>query len=444
MEPGIFRHSLMKNNTDIPMNNPVGDRDEVRYLLGNPPSWMMRYGISVVAGVFLVLLALSYLIRYPDVVKTPVILTTANPPIRIMAKSDGRIAELLVADKQPVQSGQILAVLENTARWRDVLMLESWLGSPAAKPDLPEGLQAGELQGEYSVFSQHWRDLQYFEKYNGVADRVAYLRRQMAGLEQIGDNFSRQVTTFRQEFALAEKEFRRQQQLHAGKLISDQALEAAESLFLAKKRQLETAESAVLENRLQNDRIESQIYDLSQGNSDHLNDKRLALAEDRQRLLSAIATWKNTFLIRAPIDGHIALSGVWSAHQPLNVGEEVLAVVPFSDTDGNDIIGRASIPSSMSGRVASGQRAIIRLDGYPARQHGIMETFITGMSLLPQQDGKEPGYMLDLNLPDTLVTSYGRRIPFRQEMSGELSVITEDRRVIDRIFDQLRDLLLNR
>lgn len=434
----------MKNNTDIPMPNPGGDRDEVRYLLGNPPSWMMRYGISVVAGVFLVLLLLSYLIRYPDVVKTPVTLTTANPPIRIMAKSGGRVAELLVADKQAVQSGQVLAVLENTARWRDVLMLESRLGDRTGAPGLPEGLQTGELQHEYSVFSQHWRDLQYFEKYNGVVERVAYLRRQMSGLEQIGDNLSRQVTTFRQEFALAEKEYRRQQQLHAGKLISDQALEAAEALFLAEKRQLETAESTVLQNRLQIAQTESQIYDLSQGKSDHLNDKRLALAEDRQRLLSAIATWKNTFLIRAPIDGNIALSGVWSAHQPLNAGEEVLAVVPFSGTNGDNIIGRASIPSSMSGRVAPGQRAIIRLDGYPSRQYGIMQTSIAGMSLLPQQDGKEPGYMLDLNLPDTLITSYGRHIPFRQEMSGELSVITEDRRVIDRIFDQLRDLLLNR
>lgn len=38
-------------------------------------------------------------------------------------------------------------------------------------------------------------------------------------------------------------------------------------------------------------------------------------------------------------------------------------------------------------------------------------------------------------------TSYGKKVAFRQEMSGQVRIITEDLRVIERIFGQLRDLL---
>lgn len=98
----------------------LNDREQIQYLLGNPPSWMMRYGIMVMAGFFTLLLTLSYFIRYPDVIEAKVILVTANPPIRILAKSSGRVSELLVMDQQQIKTGEVLAVIENTAVWRDV------------------------------------------------------------------------------------------------------------------------------------------------------------------------------------------------------------------------------------------------------------------------------------------------------------------------------------
>jgi multidrug resistance efflux pump len=123
---------------------------------------MMRYGISVMAGVFLMLLTLSYFVHYPDIIEAKVVLTTANPPIRVMAKAGGRVTDLLVTDKQPVTKGQVLVVMENTADWRDVLRLETWLDSTGVQAaSLPVGLQLGELQSAYSIFCQHWKDLDY-------------------------------------------------------------------------------------------------------------------------------------------------------------------------------------------------------------------------------------------------------------------------------------------
>ena len=118
-----------------------------------------------------------------------------------------------------------------------------------------------------------------------------------------------------------------------------------------------------------------------------------------------------------------------------------MAVVPNDLSSepglGNRVVGKARLPVSNSGKVAVGQRAFIRLDGYPSQQYGALKTAITSISLLPQENE----YVLDLFLPDSLITSSGKYLVFRQEMSGQARIVTEDRRVIDRIFGKLSELL---
>jgi hypothetical protein len=72
--------ALIQNPNDIHLN----ERDEIRQMIGKPPSWLLNYGISAVAWVVLLLLAMSYFIKYPDVVTAKVVLTTEHPPIRML------------------------------------------------------------------------------------------------------------------------------------------------------------------------------------------------------------------------------------------------------------------------------------------------------------------------------------------------------------------------
>jgi hypothetical protein len=56
---------------------------------------------------------------------------------------------------------------------------------------------------------------------------------------------------------------------------------------------------------------------------------------------------------------------------------------------------------------------------------------------LPQKEE----YLLDLNLTDPLLnTNYGKKVPFRQEMAGKVRMVTEERRVVERIFERLKAL----
>ena len=103
--------------------------DEVQEILSRPPHALIRYGISIFCGVIMVLFVGSFFFRYPDIVQGDVVITTENPPLWLVAKSTGKIKELMCSDKQEVKQGEILAVIENSASTTDVQLLNQLLSN---------------------------------------------------------------------------------------------------------------------------------------------------------------------------------------------------------------------------------------------------------------------------------------------------------------------------
>ena len=85
-------------------------------------------------------------------------------------------------------------------------------------------------------------------------------------------------------------------------------------------------------------------------------------------------------------------------------------------------------------------QANIRLNGYPYQEFGSVETRVKSISLVPD----EGNFIVELDVPDELKTVYNKIIPFRQEMGGIANIITEDRRILERIFDKILSILKNR
>jgi multidrug efflux pump subunit AcrA (membrane-fusion protein) len=414
-----------------------------QYLIGNPPSWMMRYGITMIGIFFLLLLLAAWRVQYPDIVEAGITLTTARPPVRVLSPVGGRVVALLAQEGQPVEKGTLLAVMESTADWQEVLRLETWLSGADTATHLPSMPQLGSLQNAYSAFCQHWRDRRYFTSNPGTAVQIGALSSQIFQLEQINTNLSLQKEYLSGELALSTRERERQTKLRNEKVISDMEWEKAEALWLQQKRQMTANESALLQNQMQIAQLKSQIAHLRQTQNDQANDKNLALTEDLQRLRSEVAIWKQQYLITAPIAGRVSLSGVWSAQQNVAANAEVLAILPAhtdfsvarSDAE-RDIIGKATIAASALSKITSGQRVLVRLDGFPPQRYGMVEGYVTFLSQLPQKDA----YQVEVSLPDSLRGSYGHLIPFHQEMSGQARIITEERRIITRLFERIREL----
>jgi multidrug resistance efflux pump len=109
----------MNDEKTIELKSPA-----VQELLGRPPRWVIRWGITIIFMIVAGLVAGSYFFKYPDIIPATITVTTENLPAGIMTKTTGRIDTLFVTERQQVKQGDLLAVLENTANWQDVLALK--------------------------------------------------------------------------------------------------------------------------------------------------------------------------------------------------------------------------------------------------------------------------------------------------------------------------------
>src|SRR5690606_32438547 len=103
--------------------------ESVQEILSNPPSWIVRWGNMVIFIAILFVIVISIFVKYPDFISSQVVITTQNPPEKIEARTSGKLEQVLAQNQQNVKSGEVLAYLETSANYKDVIALKSILDS---------------------------------------------------------------------------------------------------------------------------------------------------------------------------------------------------------------------------------------------------------------------------------------------------------------------------
>src|SRR5690606_32877831 len=103
--------------------------ESVQEVLSNPPSWIVRWGNTLILIAVIFVIAISIFIKYPDFITSQVIITTQNPPEKIEARTNGKLEQVLAQNLQNVKAGEVLAYLETSANYKDIIILKSILDS---------------------------------------------------------------------------------------------------------------------------------------------------------------------------------------------------------------------------------------------------------------------------------------------------------------------------
>jgi len=93
----------------------------------------------------------------------------------------------------------------------------------------------------------------------------------------------------------------------------------------------------------------------------------------------------------------------------------------------------AKLPIAGSGKVEIGQVVNIKLDGFPYQEYGMIKGTVKALGAVP----REGNYDLLIDLPDGMTTTYKKDLRFQQNMEGLAEIITKDRTLLERIFEQL-------
>lgn len=429
----------------------LNTQDEVEEILGNPPTWTMRWGILLILLLVIIGLTVSLFIRYPDIIEAPVILTTEHPPIELVTRQGGKITQLLVTDQQVVDKGQLLAVIENPATYEDVLelqlfvnIIEDGLGewTRFADLELTTGLDVGEINTLYSQLIQNTRNLQYYLKQYTVFAQIEALENEINKIKKLNASLIRQEKIYTKELALVKKNFDRHTLLNQEEVISDLDLEKLENEYLAANRQLESMRSGVISNEIRIEQLNTQKQSLKADRSNGISDKSLQMLQLVDQILAAIDQWKHNYLIVSPFTGTINFEDFKNQNQYVSASTPVFTIIPDQVTQ--KIIARGQVPMTGSGKIKQGMNVNIRLEGFPYRQFGTLTTKVERLAAIPnEKDNEQPTYEVEMLLPDTLMTTYGTTISFKHNQSGIARIITKDRSILSRIFEQFLNAIKN-
>ena len=416
--------------------------EEVQEILTRVPHWMIRWGNLLMLGLILLLLFLSWLIKYPDVIPAEAIITTRIPPQKEYAKVNGKIESLLVQDNQIVPKHTPLAILESSANYKDVFLLKSIVDtirigakSFSFPMDKLPVLFLGDIETSFALFENSYseyilnKELQPYSN-DAVANQIS-----LSELYRRLESLKAQKRLGKTELEFKRKELQRQKNLFEKGVISAQQYEGKELDYLQAKRNYEN-------NDLQLSQINESISNANRTSKGTEINKRKEeinlfkkVLQSFGQLKKSIKDWELQYVLTADIEGRVSYLNFWAENQTVSAGDLVFIIIPSQDSS---YLAKLKAPSQNSGKIKVGQTANIRLENFPDSEFGTLKGKVKYISLLPDKEGM---YLIDVALPDKLITTYNKEIPFKQEMRGVVEIITEDLRLIERFFYQFRTIM---
>jgi HlyD family secretion protein len=420
--------------------------DEFQEIVQQSPRWLIRSGISLILGFILLLLVGSYFFKYPDVINADVVVLSENPPAYLAARTTGRIDSILVTDQQFVPEGQIIAILENTARFGDALKLKDFLAQmepfmqsfdtlTAVHPGID--LQLGDIQSDYSSFVRLYNDYFTLLRLKLHPKKIKALRQQISMNKIYYDRLWAQKRDMDADFKIAHTQFKRDSILQTKGVLSDLDLEKTKGVLIQKKYNLNGSRTKLAETQSGIIKLEQEVVDAEMDFADQKKKAQNTLIEAMNVLKSRLASWEQTFVIKSPTSGKVSFANFWTKNQQVKKDEIVFSVIPEKQTQ---IIGRINLPVKGAGKVAIGQKVNIRFENFPYMEYGYIRGVVSNISLMPNNEN----YVVEVDLPQDLKTNYDIQLKFTQEMKGSAEIITSDLRLIERFFNPVKSMLKHR
>lgn len=427
------------SDANLPIQEVELRSEQVQEILTRIPHWMIRWGNLVILIILLLVLLFSYFIKYPDINSTQITITTLVPPEKLMARTSGRIEAILVKDNDILEKHAPLAVIENSANYKDVFVLKSIMDTininTAPFPfEKIKFSQLGDIESQYSIFQKEYSADELQKKlkpYQVETSAQSFEARQLSERLSLLES---QSSINQSELELQKSDMDRYEKLYKKGVIAAQEFEKQKLAYLQSQKNYKNLLSSISQ-------LKSSLNELNRNSqTTAINSTKDAINLERNviqsffQLKKAIKDWELNYVLRTSIKGKVSFLQLWAENQTVNAGDQVFSVVPVEQ---NVYVGKVKALAQNSGKIKVGQPVNIRLANFPDREFGIIKGEVHNISATPDNEGN---LLIDVSLPNGLDTSYDKKIIFQQEMTGTADIVTEDLRLIERFFYQFRDV----
>ncbi len=418
--------------------------EEVSDILGQVPHWIIRWGMVMLMVALALVLLGSWWFKYPDIISTDIQVTTENPPSNAIARSNGKITTLFVTDNQQVKAGTILAIIENPAVYSDVQLLtqqliafhdsSSYLDGTSSF-EFKNDLILGEIQPEFASFLKFYSDLLQYFRLDYHNQKINSFQQEIDRYKDYSKRLQNQSWILKQEETLAANQYERDSKLFKQGVIPEADIEVSKSKLLQKQYAYEQSKITRASNEIQISKLEQEILDLNLKRNEETGKLTLVTLEAYDNLFAAIANWTQKYVLKSSVDGIVSFTRIWSENQNVIEGDLVMSIIPQNP---GKIIGKISLPVSGSGKVKPGQKVNIKFSNYPYLEYGMVKGVIRTISLVTSNNA----YSVLVDLPFGLKTNYNTELTFSQDMQGNAEIITSDKRLLEKVINPIKSLLV--
>jgi len=401
--------------------------DEIHEVISYRPHWMVRKGNFLFLLVTLLLLGLTWIIQYPDKIEAPARLVALNPPKLVTAKTEGKIIQLFVSNEQAVQKGQILAHLESlgnynvATRKNDLTYLD--------KQPLPEFSHLGELQTMYQQFQNELEITKQTLANGFYLQKKNALRKDLDYLATLKRNTIQQKDLLEQSKALDQVELKAYEKLAKEKVIAPLELNQYKEKMLANERGLKQANAQVTNTDISSHGKKKELLELEKLIADQHQQFYSLLLE----LKSETGKWMMQYALTAPEDGKVIFTSSLRENEWVGNGQGLFYVQPQQTSYYAELMaGQQGF-----GKVQKGQQVLVKVESYPETEFGYLQGTISHVSALA---GRNDSFLVKVALPKGLQTNYGKNIFFRNNLVARSEIITDSRRLFDRMLGQLKTI----
>jgi len=428
--------------------NPISDKikivaeneiksEAIQDIIGIIPNKFIRFGSLAIFLVILLIIIGSNFISYPDILPAEIVITTTLPPVRIVSNSSGELQSIFVSNGQTVSKGESLAVIDNTAVYQDVLLLKKTLSNTHATDTINlAALTLGDISNSASQYFDCKRKLALFLDLNLRGKQKIALEKQISGYHRLKVEQLRQRELVKKEEELTKKDYLRNKKLFEAGVLSSLQFENEEKKFLLAQRESSSADQNVSTTNLSIVGLQKAISEIELAARDEQTRLEQAIDQSLKTLQSSILLWEEKYLVTSQINGVVSFIDHWSAGRYVLQSEPLFWIEPKV----SNIIGKVRLSLHKSGKVRIGQEVEIKLDNFPFEEYGILVGRVRGISSLPN----DKFYLIDVEFPNGLITSYKKELDFHQQMQGIASIVTEDLSLFERLFNQFRKLYNSR
>jgi hypothetical protein len=427
--------------------------EEIQHIIDRMPTkfgYWITYLVVFMLGAILIM---GWLVKYHDVASGVIIINTENAPVKLVANTSGRI-KLAHRTNDAVIRDELVAYIQNPANVNDVMTIKQIVDTFKVADDhsllkmkdflFRKKYFLGELNTKYFQFLNALNHLANYQQ-----DEI-YLKQEQS-LKRVLSEYTHKLKSATikgvhntKNASFYRKFSERDSLLLAKKVISEAEFNRSELNYLASLSAKESSDFELSGLLQEIERSNHSLQQLTIEKEEKFIQLRLEFESASSELKDYIKIWEDKYLFKSPFTGKLQYLKFWVDNQFLHAGETIFTIISHD----NQSYGQVSLPIQGSGKVKVGQDVIIKLDNYPFMEYGALIGKVKHISLTTNientPNGEFEAYLVNISLPKNLVTNYGRKLEKVHEIKGIAEIITNERRLIQRVFDNLKYLMQNK